>query len=153
MYFNKIQKYFENLKMANSAPSPTPSSFTLRRVKQFFGFSKTSISRTFKIYVMIFRKKIRKYLENQKMDNTAPSPTPRSVILCQVRLRAVWYCAKSDSVQYDTARSQKCLTLRGVGLCAVWYCAVSDSAQYHTVRRFAGKNFVFAGLSMPSMRI
>ena len=39
------------------------------------------------------------------MANTAPSRTPRSVILRRVRLRAVWYCAKSDSVQYHTARS------------------------------------------------
>ena len=61
-------------------------------------------------------------------------------------LRAVWYCAESDSTQYHTAPSptpgsitlrrvrklkcpkiQNCLTLCGVGLGAVWYCAESNN--------------------------
>ena len=101
-------------------------------------------------------KKIGKYFENSKMANTALSPAPRSVILRQVWLRAVWYCAES--------------VLCGAGLGAVWYWAESDSAHCdtarsqqlrftadpkvsNTARNFAGNNCVFEGLSLPSMRI
>ena len=51
--------------------------------------------------LMIFRK----YFKNPKMAKTAPSPTPRSVILRRVQLRVVGYCYESDCAQYNTARS------------------------------------------------
>ena len=108
-------------------------SVSLRRVKQFFlRFSKTYISMTFRIYVMIFREKNRKYFENPRLANTAPSPTRRSVILCRVQLRPVWYCAKSDSAQYNIEQSQKLKFI---------------------AQGFARNNLVFAGLSLHSMRI
>ena len=69
----------------DTALSLTPRSVILRRVKYLFLFSKTSISMTFRFYVMIFRNKIRKYFENPKMSNTAQSfPTLHSITLSRV---------------------------------------------------------------------
>ena len=90
----------------DTAPSPTPCSVSLCQVKQFVWFSKTYIYMTFRIYCMWwYFEKIRKHFENPKMANTAPSRTPRSVIL-----------PESDSVQCDTASSW---TLHSITLCGV----------------------------------
>ena len=101
--------------------------------------SNTAQSQTFRIYVMIFWK-IQKYFKNPKMANTAPSPTLRSVILCQVRLCPVWCCNESDSAQYNTAGSQQLKF-------------TADQKVSNTARSFGRNNFVFAGLSLPSIRI
>ena len=97
----------------HTALSRTPRSVILRGAESnnFFFLSKTSITMTFRIYeyVMIFRKKFENILKIQKW-----------LTLRRVRLHAMWYCAKSDSAQYNTVWSQglpqiqKCLTLRGV---------------------------------------
>ena len=80
-------------------------------------------------------------------------------------LRAVWYCLESDFAQYHTARSWEIEISKMVSHCAestikiyrrskmVSHCAESDSAQCDTARSFAGNNFIFAGFSLPSMRI
>ena len=111
----------KNPKLSNTAPSQTI----------FFWFSKTSISMTFRIYVMILRKKFENILKIQKW-----------LTLRWIRLRSVWYCAESDSAQYDTARSQQ-----------LKFIADAKVSNTHTARSFAGNGFVFAGLSFPSMRI
>ena len=70
--------------------SQTPCSFSTASSQTIFLFSKTSISMSFRIYVKIFRKKFEKISKIQKW----------------LTLRAVWYCAESESAQYGTARSQ-----------------------------------------------
>ena len=86
-----------------------------------------------------FREDIHKKRDSAQCD-TVPSRTPRRITLHRVR-------------KLKCPKIQNCLTLCGVGLREVWNCAKSDSAQYHTAWSFAGNNFVFAGLSLPSMRI
>ena len=89
----------------DTARSLTPCSISLRIVKLFFFLSKTYISMTFKICVMIFRKKFENISKIQKW-----------LTLRRVQLRTVWYCTESDSAQCETAvsRTLRSITLRGV---------------------------------------
>ena len=73
----------------DTARSPTPCSVSLHRVKQFFFILENFYFHDFWNLCNDISKKIRKYFKNPKMANTALSPTPRSVILHQVRLCAV----------------------------------------------------------------
>ena len=160
---------YENPKLSNTARSQTTGSGIMHRVgfhavwycavrkvwlravlacsesNIFILFTKTYISMTFRIYVMIFRKNFENILKN-----------PKWLTLRGVQLCAVWYCTESDSAQLNTARIQQLKftadpkvsnTVR-FGLRTVRYCLESDSAQ-----SFARNNFVFACLSLPSMRI
>ena len=108
--------------------SQTPCSFSTASSQTIFLFSKTSISMSFRIYVKIFRKKFEKISKIQKW----------------LTLRAVWYCAESESAQYGTARSQllkftadpkvsniaRSQTPRSVILGRVWLCAVSHCSEF-----------------------
>ena len=97
-----------------------------------------------------FHKDIREKRDSAQCD-TAPSLTPHSVILCRVRLRAVWYCAQpgnwnvrkskigqhyaeSDSARNNTAQSP---TPRSVSL---------DRAKHLF---FSFRNFNFQDLPVP----
>ena len=59
---------------------------TMRGVKHIFLFLKISISREFRIHMMIFRK-CRIFSENPKVNNTAQSWTLRSRTPCRLILR------------------------------------------------------------------
>ena len=109
----------------DTAGSRTPRSVILRGVglravsNNFIWFSKTSISRTFRVFVMIFRKYFENILKIEKwltlrtvcyctespskvyrrfklVSHTARSRTPRSVILHGVRLRTLSHCTDPD---------------------------------------------------------
>ena len=73
----------KNPKLSNTARSWTSRSVILRGVKQFFWFSKTYMSMTFRIYVMIFGKKSKIFRKSKNGQ----------------------HCAESDSAQFDAAPS------------------------------------------------
>ena len=128
----------ENPKLSNTARSWTPRSVILHRVGLLAVLACTK-SNNFLLFD--FRKLIFPWLlESMWWYFEKISKIQKWLTLHRVRVHAVWYCTESDFAQYNTERSQQ-LKL------------TAYPKRSNTSRSFAGNNFVFAGLSLASMRI